>query len=126
MTENWKPIKGYEGLYRVSDQGNIYNIKLQRPQKPHRDMFGYLKTSLSNYDLKQKIFIVHRVVAIAFIDNPENKKQVHHIDGNKENNHARNLMWVNPDEHGKPASEESKQRRKSTLNKNKQAQETLH
>ncbi len=127
MTENWKPIKGYEGLYQVSDQGNIYNIKLQRPQKPHRDMFGYLKTSLSDHNLAQKMFIVHRIVAITFIENTQNKKQVHHIDGNKENNNVNNLMWVNPAEHGKLMSDESKEKSRNTRKKHKQhALESLH
>jgi len=101
MEENWKDIKGYEGLYQVSDHGRVKSFKRlgtpERIRKPFPDRYGYLKLNLfKNY--KASCRKPHRLVAETFIPNPENKETVNHIDGNKENNHVSNLEWSTMDE----------------------------
>ena len=103
--EIWKSIDGYEGLYEVSDLGNIKSLerlcksrgKRFRPTKemikkqvPNKQ--GYMLISLSK-NSKCKNFSVHRLVAKAFIPNPNNFPQVNHKDENKANNEVSNLEW---------------------------------
>lgn len=96
--EIWKDIKGYEGLYRISDRGNILIVRTHK----HRSLWkktgkNYYFIDLWNKGVK-KNFAVHRLVATHFIDNPEEKPEVHHIDHNPENNNVSNLMWVTGEE----------------------------
>ena len=91
--EQWKQIAGYEGLYEVSNYGNVYSIRNKKILKLSKDNLGYLRVMLCKND-KQKSFLVHRLVAIAFIPNPENKATVNHIDEDKTNNHVYNLEWM--------------------------------
>lgn len=96
MEEIWKPVTGYS-KYEVSNCGNIRRIGSQVNMSLY-DKGGYLKTQLINDQGIQKKPSIHRLVAIAFISNPENKPDIHHIDHNKRNNHVSNLMWVTPQE----------------------------
>lgn len=89
--EIWKDIPGFEGLYEVSSCGLIR--KGGRIKKLHKDHGGYLTVWLSKCS-KMKCLKVHRLVALAFIPNPEGKRTVNHIDGNKQNNHVENLEWA--------------------------------
>lgn len=90
--EIWKDIIGYEGLYQVSNLGRVKNpFKIL---KSAIDRYGYEKVSLTKNKIS-KSFKVHRLVAINFIPNPENKDSVNHIDHNKLNNLPENLEWVN-------------------------------
>ena len=91
--EVWKEIEGYEGMYSVSTPGNVYSIRSGKLLKPNKDHGGYLYVSLFNH-CKQKCAKIHRLVAEAFIKNPETKRTVNHIDGNKENNCVENLEWA--------------------------------
>lgn len=106
MEEIWKPIEGYEGIYSVSNLGNIKGVV--RPGssgallKPVKNHFGYLTVHLYSHP-KNRGFLIHRLVAKAFIPNPENKKTVNHIDGNKENNMVENLEWATYSENHKHA-----------------------
>lgn len=101
MKEIWKDIEGYEGLYQVSNYGNvksmertIYKRKCKTIMKtPSLSGKGYLKTSLCKNG-KIKYAFIHRLVAQAFIPNPENKPTVDHIDRNKLNNNVNNLRWA--------------------------------
>lgn len=105
MTEIWKPIEGYEGIYEVSDQGRVRNVKRGgRLLSCVKVAHGYLCVSLYK-DGKQRMLLVHRLVALAFIPNPENKEQVNHKDLDKTNNTVGNLEWVTRDENLKHAEE---------------------
>lgn len=96
--EEWRMIPGYEGLYMVSDKGNVYSIVKKRLRKIDVNPKGYCTITLSN-NKKKKHKGIHYWVALAFIPNPENKPEVHHIDYNKTNNSVENLMWVTTQEH---------------------------
>jgi NUMOD4 motif/HNH endonuclease len=112
--EIWKDIKGYEGLYQISNYGNITNCrnysakthsnktKFGKLLKPRPNNCGYLRIGLYK-DRKVKFFFIHRLVAQHFISNPLDKKMVNHIDGNKLNNHFINLEWVTLSENVKHA-----------------------
>ena len=96
--EKWKEISGYEGLYEVSDQGRVKSLgndksrkeKILKPWKTHD---GYLKVALRK-DGHTKRTSVHRLVAEAFIQNPNNLETVNHKDEVKINNVASNLEWM--------------------------------
>lgn len=98
-----KPIAGTNGRYSVSISGEIVRYSPNiRPLKHYRGSTGYACVSLTN-EFKGKLVQrhVHRLVAEAFIPNPENKPQVNHKDGDKMNPSANNLEWVTASENGK-------------------------
>jgi hypothetical protein len=98
--EIWKDVYGYEGLYQISNLGNVRsNYKLLTPQKTR---FGYMKIRLSINNVR-KGFFMHRLVAIAFIENKENKRCVNHKDGIKTNNNVDNLEWATHSENERHA-----------------------
>ena len=104
MIEEWRPIEGYEGLYEVSNTGQVrsldryvknnYSYRLQKGKvlSPEKNKDGYLLVSLC-CNGKQNLRTVHRLVAQAFIPNPNNLPQVNHKDENKSNNRVDNLEW---------------------------------
>ena len=94
MTEVWCTIKGFENIYEVSDQGRVKSIGYGdvRILRPIRDQDGYLLVNLYKNGEK-KMCKVHRLVAQAFIQNPDNLPQVNHKDENKTNNYVQNLEW---------------------------------
>ena len=82
--------------YSITEEGRIYSHKSNRFLNPYKSIDkagGYFVHSLWNDDTKQKLVKLHRIVAIMYIPNPENKEQVNHIDGDKSNNKASNLEW---------------------------------
>ncbi len=81
MSENWKSINGYEN-YEISDHGNIKNITTQRMRKQNIDRSGYNAVTLHYMNTSSR-HNIHRLVAEAFLENPENKACIDHIDRNK-------------------------------------------
>ena len=93
--EVYVDIQGYEG-YQVSNHGRVKNNKTGKILKPYLTR-GYLRVSLYN-DSGRKCKLVHRLVAEAFLPNPDNKSDVNHINGCKTDANACNLEWVSPSE----------------------------
>ena len=96
--EQWKDIEGYEGLYQVSDKGRVKTLandkyRKEKIRKPRKDKDGYLQLNFTQNKVK-KTPKVHRLVAEAFIPNPDNKPCVDHKDGNRQNNKLANLRWA--------------------------------
>ena len=89
--ETFVKIDGFE-KYEVSNLGKVRNIKSGRVLKPWITKDGYLRHCLYKHN-KRKNLLLHRIIATAFIDNPEAKPQVNHIDENKLNNDLSNLEW---------------------------------
>ena len=87
-----KDIKGFEGLYGVTSCGKIWSYKSGKFLKPCKADGGYLNVCLSK-DGKRKTFLLHRLVAEAYLRNPDNLPQINHKDENKENNCWWNLEW---------------------------------
>lgn len=113
LKEIWKDIPGYEGFYQISNCGRVKSLErdttsihkngniLQKTVRHENEKImsgnikrtGYIEISLSKNG-KTKYFLVHRLVAQAFIPNPEKLKTVNHKDENKENNYVENLEWL--------------------------------
>lgn len=100
--EIWKDIKGYEGLYKVSNLGRVKSLSRrdrlnrviqEKVLKPGSNKVGYLHVNLYK-EGRVKICKVHRLVAQAFIPNPEDKPEVNHKDEDKTNNKVENLEWM--------------------------------
>lgn len=103
MKEIWKPIEGYEGLYEISNLGRVKSIQYfnhvnnksyprNKILKPLPNDRGYHRVDLSKFG-RSKRYRIHRLVAEAFIPNPNNFPEINHIDGNKQNNSINNLEW---------------------------------
>jgi hypothetical protein len=113
--EIWKPIKGFEGLYEVSNLGRIKALTRKKNcnrgwgwikehiMKPTNCGTGYYRVPLTNKDHIKKYYLVHRLVAQTFIDNPSNLPQVNHINGDKSNNGVDNLEWCTREDNIKHA-----------------------
>lgn len=100
LKAEWKLIEGFDGIYSVSNYGEVRNNKTGRLMKQRKTEKGYLRVGLTNNE-KPKCMRVHRLVAQAFIPNPDDKPEVNHIDFNKENNCVNNLEWVTGKENAK-------------------------
>ena len=105
IVEEWRPVVGYEGLYEVSDWGNVRSVDRMvkskgsgerlvtgRLLKQYTDKDGYKRVGLHR-NHKQVVVGVHQLVARAFIDNPDNLPIIDHIDSHRDNNMADNLRW---------------------------------
>ena len=102
MTEIWKDIVGYEGLYQVSNLGRVKSVKRNKILSQKHNWDGYLRIQLWRNN-KNKYVSIHRLVAEAFIENPNKKPFINHIDGNKQNNNVDNLEWCTQKENIKHA-----------------------
>lgn len=90
--EIWKDIKGYENLYRISNLGNVYSIRNNKILKPRLTCANYYQVDLCKKgDIKKQY--VHRLVAKAFIPNPNDYLIINHKDENPKNNVVDNLEW---------------------------------
>lgn len=96
MQELWKDIRGYEGLYQVSNTGRVKRLLKTNPEgrvlKPLKGKDGYFQVNLSSNN-SPKTHRIHRLVATAFIENPNNHPIVNHKDENVKNNSSYNLEW---------------------------------
>lgn len=88
----WKPLKRYDGLYLISDEGQVFSVRSNRLLKPQISTAGYYRIELNCNGIKQKE-LVHRLVAECFIPNPNSYPIVNHKDENPLNNHVDNLEW---------------------------------
>lgn len=92
-TKQWRPFPGYENSYLISNKGEVYSIRSKRCLKLKVLPSGYLRVSPCANG-KRSECAVHRMVALAFIPNPENKPTVNHINENKKDNRVENLEWA--------------------------------
>lgn len=101
-----RPVVGFEGLYEIDEYGNVYSkdklvnhnfgglaLKKGKLLSPERHKLGYLRVLLIDFDGKRCHKLIHRLVAEAYLPNPQNLSQINHKDGNKTNNHISNLEW---------------------------------
>ena len=98
--ERWAKIPNYPN-YEISDHGRVRNINTNSVLK-HKEARGYNKVALYN-DGQRRDMSIHRLVAEVFVDNPYNKEEVNHIDGDKHNNHRTNLEWCSRSDNMKHA-----------------------
>ena len=89
MEKVWKDIKGYEGKYQASADGEIRSLISNKILRPAVNQNGYMHVSLCSKDKR-----VHRIIAQTFLPNPENLRDVNHINGDKTDNRVCNLEWV--------------------------------
>lgn len=99
----WRDIKGYEGIYQISNYGEVMrlmsydskgHLRNSRILKQQKNKYGYLQIGLHKNG-KEKKYLIHRLVAETFIENPYNHPEVNHKDENKKNNSVSNLEWCN-------------------------------
>lgn len=108
--EQWKPVSGYEGLYEVSDRGRVRSVekvvtgssrngglthRMPRLLRQNQKRNGYLTVDLCRQGTVRTT-LVHRIVAQAFLSNPDNLSQVNHLNLTKTDNRAENLEWCSP------------------------------
>ena len=105
MREEWRPVVGYEGLYEVSNLGNVKSLERmkwngkgyqkipERIMKLRKNNSGYLRVFLCK-EGKMKSYLVHQLVATAFLENPMGYTEINHISEDKLDNMAKNLEWV--------------------------------
>ena len=100
--EQWKPIEGYEGLYEISSYGNVvsHHGKTSRILAHRKGKSGYIQYGLSKNGIVTTVS-AHRLVAQAFIPNPDNLETVSHKDENPENNHVDNLEWASREDNAR-------------------------
>ena len=89
---DWRPVSGFETLYEVSEDGNVLSLRNGKILKPSIDKEGYYTHGLHNGKNNQKR--LHRILAEAFLPNPENHPLIDHIDRNRLNSSLSNLRWV--------------------------------
>jgi hypothetical protein len=109
----WKDIIGFDGLYRISNYGQLHilprlrngRIYKERYSIGSKDCYGYLRTTLTDENHIRHDVKMHQLVAIHFVDNPNNYTVVNHDDGVKDNNYYKNLKWSTLSENNKHAYE---------------------
>lgn len=111
MEEIWKNVNRFDGVYQISNLGNVRALdrldaagrrRKGKVLKLQQDMNGYMRVRVS-FEAEKYTMRIHREVALAFIPNVEDKEQVNHIDGDKTNNQVENLEWCTSSENQKHA-----------------------
>lgn len=115
MSEIWRDIKGYEGLYQISNFGNIKGLKYQKILTPKKRNDGYLNIQLYKNN-KRKKFFIHRLVAETFLENPKKYPCVNHIDENKQNNNLINLEFCSIKYNNRYSLYKSNKRKRRKIN----------
>ena len=110
--EIWKDLPEYEDKYMVSDQGNVYSKGRKKILTMKNNHDGYLRIQIYTGNNTCRFVSAHRLVALAFIDNPENKPFINHKNGIKQDNRAENLEWVTQKENIRHAWDTGLSRRK--------------
>jgi hypothetical protein len=98
LGEGWDELHGYEGLYHINRQGEVYSCVYNKIMKYQTDESGYLFVSLHSKERDYYKGRIHRLLAIQYIPNPENFAEVDHMDRNRQNNDLSNLRWVSKTE----------------------------
>jgi hypothetical protein len=98
--KTWKDIVGYEGIYKISNDGEVKNVKKNKLLKCYPNVYGYIVVGLSKEGIFKHYF-VHRLVATAFVPNTMSKKEINHINGVKNDNNVSNLEWCTRSENNK-------------------------
>ena len=88
----FKDIKNYEGLYGITSCGRVWSYRRKKFLRPRKNTSGYWQVCLCKNG-EQKNFLLHRLVAEAYLPNPQNLPEINHIDECKEHNFIRNLEW---------------------------------
>ncbi len=89
--EEYRKIEGYDN-YSVSNRGNVSDDKTGRIMSPSKNQYGYLEVNLHK-EGKQKSYLIHRLVGLAFLENPDNLLEIDHINQIKTDNRIENLRW---------------------------------
>ena len=122
--EVWLPVKGYEGIYEISNKGRLKSLPRMVDnytkktlfkggiRKESLDSYGYVKYNMSK-DSVTKGMLAHRIVALAFIPNPEKRPQINHINAVKTDNRVENLEWCTPMENIHHSMEMGLQKKRS-------------
>lgn len=92
-----KDIPGFEGMYAISKEGKVYSFKSNKFLSPSRTKDGYLKVALRSNN-KVYYYRVHKLVAMTYLDNPNNLSEINHKDFNRINNCLENLEWISHDD----------------------------
>lgn len=126
MKEKWKDIEGFEGIYKVSDQGNVLSLNFgakNHSLSGEQKILSLSKSSSGYYHVQlykngvASTKLIHILVADAFLPKPEGKTEINHIDGNKANNAVSNLEWVTHQENLKHAVDTGLKRRSPMIGK---------
>ena len=124
--EIWKDIKGYNGIYKVSNYGNVVSYVKNTPKALNGHVLpnGY-RMIIINYKGQIKKFFLHKLVATYFVDNPNKYSHICHIDGNKLNNNYANLRWCTAEESKTHTVDVSGVKRGTEASKNKLSEEDV-
>jgi len=118
--------------YDITQDGKVISLNYNNTGKPKEmsqrlNKFGYMQIGITNKDGKRKFMQVHRLVAMAFVDNADNKPEVNHVDGNKTNNVSSNLEWCTSSENQRHAFDTGLNKaHKSNVNGNYQGEKCIH
>lgn len=107
--EIWKDVNGYEGLYQISSYGKLKRFGTNKLIKPIVCTNGYLEFALWKNG-KRKVILSHRLVAIHFLENPNNLPEINHLDENITNNNMENLAWCTSKENSNYGNRNNKVR----------------